>query len=127
MHTLTLDRTLCLKADLSSCVRRGQLASDVNEPHGYFREETRIGDFRRLKMMPELVACFFRGTNQILKTFVIEGLLVDRRFRARYLGFCDGEEFQRIFFPQNFVAALFHRIFLYFHTKIELSGFVRIR
>jgi len=60
---------------------------------GVFREETRIEDFRRLKMMSGLVACFFRGTNQILKTFVIEGLLVDRRFRARYLGFCDGEEF----------------------------------
>ena len=92
-----------------------------------FREETPIGDFRRLKMMSVLVVCFFSGTNQILKTFVIEGLLVDRRFRAFYLGFCYSEEFQRIFFPENFVAALFHRIFLYFHTKIELSGFVRIR
>ena len=97
------------------------------EPIVYFKENTRIRDFRMLKLMSVLVACFFSGTNQILKTFVIEGLLINRRFRARYLGFCDGEEFQRIFFPENFVAALFHRIFLYFHTKIELSGFVRIR
>lgn len=97
------------------------------EPIAYFEEDTRIGDSRMLKLMSELVACFFCGTNQILKTFVIEGLLVDGRFRACYLGFCDGEESQRIFFPEDFVAALFHRIFLYFHTKIELSGFIRIR
>ncbi len=97
------------------------------EPIAYFEENTRIGDFQMIKLFSVLVACFFSGTNQILKTFVIEGLLINRRFRARYLGFCDGEEFQRIFFPENFVAALFHRIFLYFHTKIELSGFVRIR
>ena len=97
------------------------------EPIAYFEEKTRIGDFRMLKLMSVLIACFFSGTNQILKTFVIEGLLINWRFRARYLGFCDGEEFQRIFFPENFVATLFHRIFLYFHTKIELSGFVRIR
>ena len=127
MHTLTLDMTFCLKADWSSYFRKAQLSSDVDEPHGYFEEETRIGDSRMLKLMSVLVACFFCGTNQVLKTFVIERLLVDRRFRARNLGFCDGEKFQRIFFSENFVAALFHRIFLYFHTKIELSRFIRIR
>ena len=44
MHTLTLDMTFWLKADWSSYVRKGQLSSDVDEPHGYFEEETRIGD-----------------------------------------------------------------------------------
>jgi hypothetical protein len=34
----------CRKEDWSSYVRTGQLASEVDEPHGDFEEETRIGD-----------------------------------------------------------------------------------
>ena len=44
MHTLSSDMSLCRKADCSSYVRRGQLSSDVDEPHAYFQGKTRIGD-----------------------------------------------------------------------------------